>query len=316
LVGGNYSSNPTISGLYGNNLITLAENYTVVEKDGRWIVEEKGYSVDAQGNYHIQSANGWAWMAAQADNFFGSKTIYLDNDIDFADAEVAVTRIWTNETKATFDGQGHTIKNFNITANPNANNQALFEGLMDIKNLTIDNAYVQGSGYVGVLGGTLYGSIDNCHIISSLVVGTFWQVGGFVGQHCGGNITNCTIKHTGIYGPAAVGTLVGLCTDETGAAVSKFENCTIENSRIIQYYYSHGAEYDTLFGVAVGGFWASATYHLNNITLLPAAEFVLLTGVTSSALHGEIKTGTVFVDVFVFTFIKIVYGVLGFNNSS
>jgi hypothetical protein len=138
--------------------------------------------------------------------------------------------------------------------------------------------------------------LDNCHINSSLVVAHYWQVGGFVGQKGSGNITNSSIKNTGIYGPAAVGTLVGYYTDNTGSPVRTIENCTIENSRIIQYPYSFGAPYDTLFGVAVGGFSANVTYHLNNITILPAAEFVLLTGVTSTALYGEIETGTVYVD--------------------
>ena len=44
-------------------------------------------------------------------------------------------------------------------------------GTAKIKNLNVDKATIVGRGYVGVIGGALYGSLDNCHVTNSTVTG-------------------------------------------------------------------------------------------------------------------------------------------------
>ncbi len=247
-----------------------------------------GVGIDEDGVYYILNATGWNWMEAQTATFFSGKTIALGKDIDFDDATIQPTTIFNSENRTKFDGQNFTVKNFVING---GNNSALFNGTLDVKNLKIDNATVSGSGYVAIVGGNIYGSIDNVHITNSKVTGTYWQVGGFAGQFNSGNITNCSIKNTTITGPSAVGALAGI-TNET-ADVRKFENCVVEDCTINQNV-SFGGDYDKYYGVATGLInFDNGNVYFTNVTMTNNT----IKGAASSVLYGECPASTtVYVD--------------------
>ena len=237
------------------------------------------------GEYYITSAEGFAWIEAQADAFFAGKTIKLANNIDMEGVEYNPIRFWEPEHKTTFDGQDYTISNITI-GNDSLNSAALFNGTLSVQNLKIDNATVTGNGYVAVIGGIIYGNIDNCHISNSTVTGNYWQVGGFAGQFNSGNITNCSITKTSITGPSAVGALAGITNEQTGER--KFEDCTISGCTIKQNY-SFGGDYDLYYGVATGLINISnSTVYFNNCTV----ENNTIKGEASDTLFGEAESGT------------------------
>ena len=249
-----------------------------------------GYEVVAagvfmkDGEYYVNSVAGLQWIEAQADNFFAGKTIKLMNDIDCKGAEIKPIRFWEPERPTTFDGQEHTI--VNVTMNmPNTDNVALFNGTAKIKNLNVDKATIVGRGYVGVIGGALYGSLDNCHVTNSTVTGNYWQVGGLVGQYDSGDMDACSVLSTTITGPSAVGALAGIWNE---AGNRTFKNCKVEDCAIKQNF-SFGDYYDTLYGVLSGSANATNTTFtvdkcvVNNNTIK---------GFASETLVGEVGTGS------------------------
>ena len=267
------------------NEALLANGYGFVEgEDGNYTVASLGYYKDANGNYHITGAKGWLWMADQNDTFFRNKTIYLDNDIDFADVDMRVTRMWTDEYSATFDGQNHTVSNIWMASDYDKNNQALFDGLMTVKNLTVTNAQVYGMSQVGIIGANISGTIENCHVKKSRAYGYVWQVGGIVGLHSWGEIKNCSVEDTKIecfyYG--AVGAIAG-CMNEMSRNIT---NCTVKNCQLIKEgTYPEYSDYDSLFGAFAGYIVPDGTYvfsgEIENTT-------TKVNGVTTdSAVYGE-----------------------------
>ena len=249
-----------------------------------------GVGIDEDGVYYILNAAGWNWMEAQTDAFFKGKTIALGKDIDFNGAAINPTRFWDPENRTKFDGQNFTVKNFEINGGNNSS-IALFNGTLDVKNLKIDSATVSGYGYVAVVGGTIYGNIDNVHITNSTVFGNYWNVGGFAGQFNSGNITNCSIKNTTITGPSAVGALAGI-TNETRNE-RKFENCVVEGCTIVQNY-SFGSDHDICYGVATGLInFDNGSVYFTNVTMTNNT----IKGAASSVLYGECEASTtVYVD--------------------
>ena len=265
----------------------LAEGCDLTQlQDGNWKVEGKGWYVDANGNYHIEGAKGWLWMADQNDTFFGSKTIYLENDIDFSGVDMRVTRMWTNEYSATFDGQNHTISNVWMASAYNQNNQALFDGLMTVKNLNVDRASVFGNSQVGIIGANIFGTIENCHVTNSRSYGYVHHVGGIVGLHSWGEIKNCSVENTSIecYYYGAVGAIAGAMNEVS----RNITGCSVKGCQLIK----EGPEgvypdWDPLFGIAVGYAYAPGTYVFN-----VEVENNTIKGVASEQIYGEVAAGS------------------------
>ncbi|MBO7198944.1 MAG: fimbrillin family protein [Alistipes sp.] len=269
----------------GTDVNLLANGYAFVEgENGNWTVDSKGYYTDANGNYHITGANGWLWMADQNDTCFRNKTIYLDNDIDFNGVDMRVTRMFTPEYSATFDGQGHTVSNIRMASNYQKDNQALFDGLMTVKNLNVNNAQVYGMSAVGIIGANIFGTIENCHVKKSRAYGYVWQVGGIVGLHSWGEIKNCSVEDTSIecYYYGAVGAIAG-CMNEISRNIT---NCSIKNCRLIKEGTApEYADYDGLFGAFAGYILVSG-----NITFTGSIENTTtkVNGITTdAAIYGE-----------------------------
>ncbi|MBO7186082.1 MAG: FimB/Mfa2 family fimbrial subunit [Alistipes sp.] len=265
----------------------LANGYAFVEgENGTYTVENVGHYTDANGNYHITGVNGWLWMADQNDTFFRNKTVYLDNDIDFAGVDMRVTKMFTPEYSATFDGQNHTINNVRMASAYDQNNQALFDGLMTVKNLTVENSHVYGMSQVGIIGANIFGSIENCHVKNCRSYGYVHHVGGIVGLHSWGEIKNCSIENTSIecYYYGAVGAIAGAMNEVS----RNITGCSVKGCRLIK----EGPEgvypdWDPCFGIAVGYAYAPGTYVFN-----VEVENNTIKGVASEQMYGEVATGS------------------------
>ncbi|MBQ5843836.1 MAG: hypothetical protein IIW52_03145, partial [Alistipes sp.] len=245
-----------------------------------------GIAIDNEGNYCITAVEGFAWIEAQTDNFFSGKTIKLVANMNLEGIDYKPIRFWDPENPIIFDGQNYTISNLTIN-NGSSDNQALFNGTLSVKNLKVDNATVTGRGYTAAICGSLYGNIDNCHITNSTITGNYWQVGGFVGQHDSGMITNSSISKSTINGPSAVGALTGITNESTKNR--KFENCSVTECAIVANY-SFGGSYDFMYGVAVGLInIENSEVYFNNCTI----DNNTIKGVASDELYGVCEEGTV-----------------------
>ena len=269
---------------------------------------------DMEGNYYISDAAGLKWVAnevnkvaPQEPNIFDSKTVYLTQDIDMQGAE------WTpigdyafsrTVFRGTFDGQGHTIKNFKVTA-LNSRTEKVAEasyGLFGnvsgtIKNLNIDNATVtpaSSAKFVGALVGRLKEGalIDNCHVTNSIVTAENWQVGGLAGQANSAHIKNSSVANTTVTGMAAVGAIAGLFMTADEYTI---ENCAISNCALVQNgHFSNAELYDPMYGLVAGAIWVGGTtVNITNLTLSNNT----IKGVASEVLFGDIEKGAqVYVD--------------------
>ncbi|MHC4489528.1 MAG: GLUG motif-containing protein [Planctomycetota bacterium] len=116
--------------------------------------------------------------------------------------------LWTSPFTGVFDGNGHTISNFNYTS-MYTDYIGLFGYVRGvIKDLgLIDPNVDAGTGRnVGSLVGTFGGTITNCYVEGGSVEGLGY-VGGLVGSN-GGTMTNC-YSTAGVWGDRYVGGLVG-----------------------------------------------------------------------------------------------------------
>ncbi|MBQ3529430.1 MAG: hypothetical protein IJA47_02935 [Oscillospiraceae bacterium] len=285
-------------GTFNYKHTNVATGYQAMDMgNGTYVVMPDGYEkvadgvlTDAAGNYLIYNANGFVWVEAQADSYFANKTLKLMNDIDCADVAIKPIRFWEPEMKTTFDGQGYTISNLDISSNSGSDNQALFNGTVDIKNVTIDGARIQGNGRVGALGGTIYGTITNCHVKNSMIFSSYWQAGGLVGLHNSGNVIDCSAENTEVYAPSAAGAIIGL-TNENGNRT--FENCSVKDC-VVDFNGSFGGVYDNLMGAITGGLNVDGTtYTFNGCSI----EGTTIKGVASNvATDFSMTTSNVYVD--------------------
>ena len=283
VVGGSFTE--TAKGNTNDKLFNAGCQWSDAE-NGIYTLSLKDWWQDANKNYHIATAAGWLWMADQNDTYFGSKTIYLESDIDFAGKEIRVARMWTPEYSATFDGQGHTISNVYMAGGYDKNNQALFDGLMSVKNLTVKNSHVYGMSQVGIIGVNIFGNIENCHVVGCRSYGYVHHVGGIVGLHSWGEIKNCSVENTKIecYYYGAVGAIAGAMNEVS----RKITGCSVKGCQLIK----EGPEgvypdWDPLFGIVVGYADAPGTYvfdcEIENNTIKGAA---------STQLYGEVPAGS------------------------
>jgi len=146
-----------------------------------------------------------------------------------------------NSFRGRFDGNGKTITGIHI--NTSAGRQGMFGYIVNgiVENLTIQNAYIQGSQSVGsIVGSTdIAVTIRNCVIINSTVNGNNW-VGGAVGHITGGtnvvnvNLSNIIISNTTVTGSEGfAGGLIGLCS--TGLANVRINNIYVDASVVGEY---------------------------------------------------------------------------------
>ena len=190
------------------------------------------------GIYQISNGQELAWFAAAVNNNTAtSASAVLTQDIDLAGFNWTPIGNATYKFAGTFDGQGHTIRNFYL-ANSTTNYQGLFG---NTSAATIKNVTVQGvinctgtSSRVGAIAGqAMNGTIENCH--NEAAITAYQYVGGIVGYGSGalainrcsnrGNITGTLLSTTNSWGIATVGsTYVGGIIGYNATATASIKN--------------------------------------------------------------------------------------------
>ena len=146
-----------------------------------------------------------------------------------------------NYFKGKFDGKGHTVSGIRIYMD-GTNNQGLFGKITEyaeVKNVILADARITGHYYVGgIVGWNSYGTVENCHALSTVTVsgtsniggitgyneGTVkgctsaatvsgsngsYYVGGIAGGNPGGNIQDCLVLGGSVSGSSSVGAIAG-----------------------------------------------------------------------------------------------------------
>ena len=223
----------------------------------------------SEGVYHITSAEGLKYFAEQVNagnSEWKSAKVALDEDIDLSSLTRAANE-WTpigntstNYFSGTFDGQGHTVSNYQITS------QEGYAGLFGyaratIKNLTVKDVTIVAKHYAGGIVGQGYMRIENCHAenvditlsCKQLEDGTYdWgdKAGAIIGQNCEGGlyVKNCSANNVAIKGYRDLGGIIGMASD--GNTVS---GCLVNNISVIQDltngYETEAEKYATIGGV-------------------------------------------------------------------
>ena len=193
-------------------------------------------------------------------NSYSGKTIKLTADIDLkGEAWEPIGQAGGNGVKTyfqgVFDGQGYTIKNMTIKPNETygkgANYATGFFGFVDagdavIKNVTFDNATIEGHHWTAVVCGYISGTIQNCHVTNSSVVCSHANddacgdkaamIVGYTNESTT-SVKDCTAKNGTVKAGRDAGQIVGCnsanvtvsgCSAEN-VTVSAIEGCTGAN---------------------------------------------------------------------------------------
>ena len=141
------------------------------------------------------------WTSREA----GEDVINLYMDIDLKNEEW----IPIESFDGTFNGNGHTISNLNLSATKPSGYLGFFSAAnsnSEIKGLTIDGVTMTGDnrpvGAIGAIAGQSYGSITDCHVKGRIQLIAGQYAGGIVGIY-EGNYTNgkilaaCTVQAEG-----------------------------------------------------------------------------------------------------------------------
>lgn len=221
------------------------------DQDSSWIGNVAEPATDEVTNgagtviYKVSNGAELAWIAqfvnsgaAKTAWSYNQMSVVLENDIDLNN--VAWTPIGNKDNSFTwtFDGQGKTIYNLNVTGQY----AGLFGYLLNgahIKNVNIENAVATGTNesYAGALvafstaaGGVTYPTIENCSVKNVTATSTK-SAGALVGSFLEEDyIKDCSVDNAIVLGQHAGG-IVG--TINANVAVI---DCTVAN------YYVKGAE--------------------------------------------------------------------------
>ena len=235
-----------------------------------YILEADGFGKDVNtGIYHIQNLAGLEYFAAQVNGgrSFNGQTVVLDTNIDLATrAGSEWTPIGADSSKyfeGTFDGQDHTISNFQV-------NREGLAGLFGyaratFKNLSVENVTLVAHHYAGALVGQGYVKLDNCHAknvnITLSAKDNDWgdKAGGIVGQLLEGatlGISNSTVESVTIKGYRDLGGVTGMAHDNNFV-----KNCSAKNVTLIQDLSdNYQSTTPTTLGAVVGRFGSNVVY--------------------------------------------------------
>ena len=254
----------------------IGSKYDLNSSAGKLFID--GYEFYADGIrinndvYEIYSEAGLFSFAADvnAGNSYSGKTVVLTADLDLEGESWtpigdSVASYPSVAFAGTFDGRDHTISNLTINRGDNTDTYAadgLFGALVGkVKNVTLKNAVITGTHYVGAIAG--YSSanvgmaIENCHVDGAeltsvpVMIGDSYdngdKVGGIIG-YCvtGDQITGCTVTDTVIKGYRDLGGI-------SGCAAATVTDCSVANVQITadQATNSYGAK-DVNAGAIVG----------------------------------------------------------------
>ena len=233
-----------------------------------------------QGNpYIISTTDHWTELANNVNggNHYSGTYFRLDADLDFTGKTYTV--IGTSQTNGfcgNFNGNGHTISGVQLERTADAY-VSLEVGLFGeiggavIENLTLSNSTIKArmdvGGIVGrAYGGTISGTIRNCHVTSDVTIEVVHVFDYGVNQPVGnlggivGKITGIPIQIVGCTSAAALIAPSG--SDKIGGIAGVIEEGgSIENCAYTGTINFGGTEY---VGGIVGRIWDSSTTTLTN----------------------------------------------------
>ncbi|MGN1034463.1 MAG: hypothetical protein ACI4PK_02600 [Oscillospiraceae bacterium] len=132
----------------------------------------------------------------------------LENDIDFKHMFIMHDKNYC--FKYSFNGKGHQIMNVK-TKNAGGGLSGIFGRLAKeaiVQNLTVNNAFTTGEGYVGVIAGESWGKVTNC-CVKNVIVEGYYNVGGLIGvNRKGGKAILCSAEVT-LVGNINIGGIIG-----------------------------------------------------------------------------------------------------------
>ena len=209
----------------------LIENGNITEEQSK-----KGIINVGKNSVFITNYDGLKKISKQAKNGddFSNKIIYIIDDIDCG----ALFNIENGELQngedfepisnfnGILDGNGYSIKNLYIKTESSV--IALISNINEkgtVKNLVIDNAYIEGNSTIGSIAGRNCGTISNCISQNAKITGSGKTTGTVIGGICGynyakGKLINCVNKSEVISQYKLCG---GICGYSLGGNIS---NCT------------------------------------------------------------------------------------------
>ena len=147
--------------------------------------------------YTITTTAGMELLATKqnAGNDFNGKYFKLGGNIEYVSSiENNHTAIGTNSNpfNGIFDGNGYTVSGIKIQSDENY--QGLFGVVAsdgEVRNVVVKGADIRGNNYVGGVVGKIYGILENCFVVETLVSGEKW-VGIIWGDYDWGSLKiNC-----------------------------------------------------------------------------------------------------------------------------
>ena len=208
---------------------------------------------EATKTYTITSANELAWIAATSGtisheseaenigNLVRGATVKLANDIDMKGINWKSINYWDRNNPLTFDGGGNTIYNLRMDAMGGIKTGLFSRATANIKDLTVENATINyTSSQVGTIAGQLAGDIDNVTVKHVFIRVNNYDttnpaiinVGGLVGMHVHGDLTDCTAIDVNIEGYHGIGGIVGKIITWWNVPKKVYTRCHVEKSTI------------------------------------------------------------------------------------
>lgn len=278
------------------------------------IPEEPQYNEETM-TYSIKTAGNVLWLASQPKDFAAAKKISFDADIDMMGQ--GINPIYTSSaTKSSSQilGNGHTVKNFTVTAKGK-----LAAGLFgvhkgSISDLHIADAVINGEYMTGALVGSVYGSVTNCYATNVTVTSVPYAVnGGFDGgNHVGALVGyaaengNGTYNYTGnvvdgatVTGYRDLGGLIGTLQYGVDVNANQIKNVTVLVDQYTNYYGDKTANIGEIAGrlSSDSRFIAPHDNTVENVNLyLP--EWTMVDGLLTMSLPGNLTlfNGATFCD--------------------
>ena len=210
--------------------------------------------------YSVATAEGLEALANTT--IKGGEKIVLTADIDLEGVDFAGFNAFNPENGNTFDGQGHTIRNFK-KANAGDDFGFIRNWVGTIKNVTIEGAEINGGGRIAVLAAKPYGNIENCHIKNCTITSSYWACGGLAGLYNSGSVSNCSADNVTVSCAGGTGILIGVVNETSGSR--NFTNCHVINCNIINWG-AYGATYGA--GMIAGMFNTSTTTAFTGCTAM------------------------------------------------
>lgn len=209
----------------------LIENGNITEEQSK-----KGIINVGKNSVFITNYDGLKEISKQAKNGddFSNKIIYIIDDIDCgASFNIENGELQNGENfepisnfNGILDGNGYSIKNLYIKTESSV--IALISNINEqgtVKNLVIDNAYIEGNRVIGSIAGRNCGTISNCISQNAKITGSGNISGTVIGGICGynyakGKLVKSTNKSEVISKYKLCG---GICGYSLGGNIS---NCT------------------------------------------------------------------------------------------